>query len=635
MEKFGQYILLDKVGSGGMAELFKSKKVGIEGFERVLAIKRILPHLSSDEEFIDMFIAEAKLVARLSHKNITQVYDFGKIEQNYFIAMEYIRGKDLRGILKKCNEKNIKFPIPLAVFIAKEVASGLSYAHRQKDSSGKNLNIIHRDVSPQNILISYEGDVKVVDFGIAKAGSQSRTTTGVLKGKLSYMSPEQAWGKTIDHRSDIFAIGIVLYEMLTGERLFKGDSEINTLEKVRAAQIDPLPSSINAGLPAELEAKLLKALAREVIERYQNASDLEADLGNILFELLRADPALSLKQFMHSLFKAEIEAELKKETMMVEETISMPLEKESLAVQAAGQTAALRQREAQKPAPRIQKKQRSYGSFIGSLVAVVCLSAAGYFFWVNRDMIFSYFDGIKSSVNLKSINKGPAPQPEGRAVNISLKNGNVLSWSGYFEEEGNYCTYNPSGKFCVPKDDVAEINFASTAVPAIEPPAPAAATVQEEHKAPPVPEPRQAAEEAEGRLTVNAMPWANVYVDGKAYGTTPKTIEDLKAGSHKVRLENPNSPAWETRVNISKGQTAKVSYKFGGGGKLVINASPWGNVYLDGALKGQTPLTIEKVSGGKHRIKIAREGFIEASRDIEIREGATEQISVSLKKEGG
>ena len=222
MEKFGQYILLDKVGSGGMAELFKAKKVGIEGFERVLAIKRILPHLSSDEEFIDMFIAEAKLVALLSHKNITQVYDFGKIGQNYFIAMEYIRGKDLRGLLKRCNEKNIKFPITLAVFIAKEVASGLSYAHRQKDSMEKSLNIIHRDVSPQNILISYDGDVKVVDFGIAKAGSQSRTTTGVLKGKLSYMSPEQAWGKTIDHRSDIFAIGIVLYEMLTGERLLRG-----------------------------------------------------------------------------------------------------------------------------------------------------------------------------------------------------------------------------------------------------------------------------------------------------------------------------------------------------------------------------------------------------------------------------
>ena len=594
MEKFGQYILLDKVGSGGMAELFKAKKVGIEGFERVLAIKRILPHLSSDEEFIDMFIAEAKLVALLSHKNITQVYDFGKIGQNYFIAMEYIRGKDLRGLLKRCNEKNIKFPITLAVFIAKEVASGLSYAHRQKDSMEKSLNIIHRDVSPQNILISYDGDVKVVDFGIAKAGSQSRTTTGVLKGKLSYMSPEQAWGKTIDHRSDIFAIGIVLYEMLTGERLFKGDSEINTLEKVRAAQIDPLPSSINAGLPAELEAKLLKALAREVTERYQNASDLEADLGNILFELLRADPALSLKQFMHSLFKAEIEAEHKSESE--EKTISVPLEQETAVADLKSANAEksktpVKTRPPELKSFRVQEpaKKNVYRYVISASLAAVVLVIAGFIFW----------------------DKNPPPQ---------------------------LTTPSPVQPVAAPQPG-AEEQKTATQMPAAAPPlagneielgTPSPQTDKQQGKIQKTPE-----EENDGGLTINAMPWANVFVDGKPYGTTPKTIEDIKVGTHKVRLENPNFPAWETRVNISKGQTAKVSYKFGGGGKLVINASPWGNVYLDGALKGQTPLTIEKVSGGKHRIKIAREGFIETSRDIEISEGATKQISVSLKKEGG
>ncbi|MDP3113010.1 MAG: serine/threonine-protein kinase [Thermodesulfovibrionales bacterium] len=593
MEKFGQYILLDKVGSGGMAELFKAKKVGIEGFERVLAIKRILPHLSSDEEFIDMFIAEAKLVARLSHKNITQVYDFGKIGQNYFIAMEYISGKDLRGILKRCKEKNDKFPVFLAVFIAKEIASGLSYAHRQKDSSGKNLNIIHRDVSPQNILISYEGEVRVVDFGIAKAGSQSKTTTGVLKGKLSYMSPEQAWGKTIDHRSDIFALGIVLYEMLTGERLFKGDSEINTLEKVRAAQIDPLPSSINADLPAELETKLVRALAREVTERYQNASDLEADLGNILFELLRTDPALSLKQFMHSLFKAEIEAEHKSESE--EETISVQIEQEPAVADIKSANAKksktpVKTRPQELKSFRVQEpaKKNVYRYVISASLAVVALVIAGFIFW----------------------DKNPPPQ---------------------------LTTPPPVQPVAAPQPG-AEEQKTATQMPAAPPLAgneieqrtPSPQTDKQQGKIQKTPE-----EENYGGLTINAMPWANVFVDGKPYGTTPKTIEDIKAGSHKVRLENPNFPAWETRVNISKGQTAKVSYKFRGGGKLVINASPWGNVYLDGALKGQTPLTIEKVSGGKHRIKIAREGFIEASRDIEISEGATEQISVSLKKEGG
>lgn len=576
-----------------MAELFKSKKIGIEGFERVLAIKRILPHLSSDEEFIDMFIAEAKLVARLSHKNITQVYDFGKIGQNYFIAMEYIRGKDLRGILKRCGEKNIKFPIPLAVFIAKEVASGLSYAHRQKDSTGKNLSIIHRDVSPQNILISYEGDVKVVDFGIAKAGSQSKTTTGMLKGKLSYMSPEQAWGKTIDHRSDIFALGIVLYEMLTGERLFKGESEINTLEKVRAAQIDPLPSSITADMPAELEAKLLKALAREVIERYQNASDLEADLGSILFELLRTDPALSLRQFMHSLFKAEIDAEHKSE--IEEETISVQLEQETSAediksAEAQKSKTPVKTRPSELKSFRVQEpaKKNVYKYVIAASAAVVAIVIAGFMFWPGTS------SQPPTAAPAATMQPVAAPQPGAEEQTNAIQMPAPL--------DGNKIEQNTSS--------------------------PQTAKQQDKIQKSPV-------EENEGGLTINAMPWADVYVDGKAYGTTPKTIEDLKAGSHKVRLESPNFPPWETRVVISKGETAKVSHKFGGFGKLVVNASPWGNVYVDGSLKGQTPLTIEKVPAGKHQIKVSREGFEEFSRNVEIGEGAAEQLSVSLKKEGG
>jgi len=595
MERFGQYILLEKVGSGGMAELFKAKKLGIEGFERVLAIKRILPHLSSDEEFIDMFIAEAKLVARLSHKNITQVYDFGKIEQNYFIAMEYIRGKDLRGILKRCKEKNIKFLVPLSVFIAKEVASALSYAHRQKDSTGKNLNIIHRDVSPQNILISYEGDVKVVDFGIAKAGAHSKTTTGVLKGKLSYMSPEQAWGKPIDHRSDIFSLGIVLYEMLTGERLFRGDSEINTLERVREAKVEPPPSSINVDMPSTLEAKLLKALSKEVTERYQNASDMEADLGEILFELLHVDPTTSLKKFMHDLFKAEIEEEHKSE--MEEETINIPVEQETVAVEPKSHRA-----EATKPRPSLKtsapKKRKMYPYAIAASFVVVLIIAA-FVFWSKTPSLVGQPVGIDSQ---------QAVEPKNNAAEPNSGNTEVKSSEPLDSRANSTVVVNDKNeqRILKPQTDGQQSKMQKTAQ-----------------------------EENEGGLTINAMPWANVYIDGKPYGTTPKTIEEIKVGTHKVRLENPNFSVWETSINISRGEITKVSYKFGGFGKLVINASPWGNVYMDGALKGQTPLTIEKVSAGKHQIKVSREGFIETSKTIEMSEGTTEQISVSLKKEGG
>ena len=560
MERFGQYILLEKVASGGMAELFKAKKIGIEGFERVLAIKRILPHLSSDEEFIDMFIAEAKLVARLSHKNIAQVYDFGKTDENYFIAMEYIRGKDLRGIFKRCEGKNIKLPVALAVFIAREVASALSYAHRQKDSMGRKLNIIHRDVSPQNILVSYEGDVKVVDFGIAKAGTHSKTTTGVLKGKLSYMSPEQAWGKPIDHRSDIFSLGIVLYEMLTGERLFKGDTEINTLERVREAKVESFPSSINADLPSELDVKVLKALAKEVTDRYQDASGMEADLGDTLFKLSSPDPALSLKQFMHDLFQAEIEAEHKSEIQ--EETVSIQFAHEVIPEEMKSHRV-----ETMKTAPGLQTSapvKRELYPYVISASLVVLIIAAALMFWPRKP------------------ERTLSPVPVQPIVNT------------------------------------VEQNKSRTQIDRQQ---------SEIQKA--------ASEEGTGGLTINAIPWANVYVNGKAHGTTPQTVEDLKAGTYKVRLQNPDFPVWEIKVRISKGETAKVSHRFEGFGKVIINATPWADVYLDGTLKGQTPLTIEKVPAGKHQIKVSREGFIEYSKTFEISEGATKQFSATMKKDGG
>jgi len=581
MEKFGQYILLEKIGSGGMAELFKAKKIGIEGFERVLAIKRILPHLSSDEEFITMFIDEAKLIARLSHKNITHIYDFGRIEQNYYIAMEYIRGKDLRSALRRCHETNLKFPLPLAIFIAKEIASGLSYAHRQKDSMGQGLNIIHRDISPQNILISYDGDVKVVDFGIAKASSHSRTTTGVLKGKLSYMSPEQAWGRPIDHRSDIFSLGIVLYEMLTGERLFKGDAEINTLEKVRAARIDPLPSSFNIELSAGLEQKILKALAKETSERYQDASEMEADLGEALFELLRTDPSISLKDFMHDLFRAEIEAEHKSE--MDEETIRIQME-------AAAPAADRKKEEA------VEVKKGSPFVIPAFLAAAVLLILV-FTFW-NRNAPHPVSPKDEAAVPLSS-----RPESSG-AANKDDRTGTVSSGQVAGKEKAKPSKPGKDGQ--------------------------SAGDSRKSEKATQAP-----AEEGEGGLSINAVPWANVFITGKPYGTTPKTIEGLKAGTYQVKLENPNFPAWETKVTISKGQVANISHRFGGFGRLIVNASPWGNVYVDGALKGQTPLTIEKIPAGKHVIKIGREGFADVDRTYEISEGTTEQMSVTLKKDGG
>ncbi|MFZ5875483.1 MAG: protein kinase domain-containing protein [Nitrospirota bacterium] len=299
--QFGKYRLLHRVGHGGMAELFLAKQTGLKGFEKVLAIKKILPHLTQDAEFVSMFVNEGKLAALLTHQHIVQIFDLDHVNGVYYIAMEYVMGKDLRTVAARARERGGQVPIDLALLICSQVASGLDYAHRRKDLDGRDLNIVHRDVSPQNILVSYEGEVKLVDFGIAKvAGLGQETKTGILKGKLAYMSPEQAMGRAIDRRSDVFALGIVLYEVLTGRRLFKGDSDLSTLEAVRTANVEP-PTTFDATIPAELERVVMTALAREAGQRYQTSADFQAALEGVL-SARGGTGTMQLSQFMASLF---------------------------------------------------------------------------------------------------------------------------------------------------------------------------------------------------------------------------------------------------------------------------------------------------------------------------------------------
>jgi TonB family protein len=305
-DRFGQYELLERIASGGMAELFRARRSGVEGFQKIVAIKKILPHIADNDEFITMFADEAKVAAQLNHPNIVHIYDLGKIEAGgYFIAMEYVEGTDLRTILRTGREVGTPLPIPLAVYVASKVASALDYAHRRRDARGEELRIVHRDVSPQNILISYEGEIKLCDFGIAKADRKvSRTESGSLKGKLQYMSPEQAWGKPIDHRSDLFSLGCVLHEMLTGERLFRGDSDMTILELVRKADVPP-PSRINPDVPAALDQIVLKALAREPGDRYGTGSEMLRDLEAILYSYTPAPGSADVAIYLNRLREAK------------------------------------------------------------------------------------------------------------------------------------------------------------------------------------------------------------------------------------------------------------------------------------------------------------------------------------------
>jgi serine/threonine protein kinase len=303
---YGPYRLLERVAAGGMAEVFRAKRSGVEGFEKVVAVKRILPHLSDNKEFVEMFIDEAKMVAGLSHPNIVQIFDLGRIEKTYFIAMEYVHGRDLRTILKRAKEKGLRIPLDLSVLVISKVCSALEYAHRKKDEGGLPLKIVHRDISPQNILISFEGEVKLTDFGIAKATSKATDTDrGALRGKLLYMSPEQASGQPLDKRSDVFSLGVVFYEVITDAKPFLGTSEKGILEMVRQCRVEP-PRSLNPRVGEKLERVMMKALEKDPEARYQDASEMYRDLERVLHE--RQPPASTeLARFMEVLFEENVE----------------------------------------------------------------------------------------------------------------------------------------------------------------------------------------------------------------------------------------------------------------------------------------------------------------------------------------
>ncbi len=309
---FGKYCLLERISVGGMAEVFKAKQFGVEGFERLLAVKRILDTIAEDEVFIKMFIDEAKIAGQLNHPNIAQIFDLGQHDGSYFIALEYVSGKDLRTLWERMVDIGEGGDIFMSCHIIMKVCEALQYAHAKKDAAGNDLNIVHRDISPQNILISHEGDVKIIDFGIAKAqGKSSQTQVGILKGKFSYMSPEQVRGLHVDHRADIFSLGIVLYELLTARRLFLGDSDFDTLEKIRKVEMSP-PTLYNPHIPRELEDIVLKSLAKNSEERYQSGSEFHDALERFMRNQSSYYGAKDLAQYMKAAFVADIELERKK-----------------------------------------------------------------------------------------------------------------------------------------------------------------------------------------------------------------------------------------------------------------------------------------------------------------------------------
>ncbi|MCA9666225.1 MAG: protein kinase [Myxococcales bacterium] len=280
--EFGNYHIVRPIGGGGMAQIYLAKTEGLAGFEKYLALKVINPEYATEERFIQMLIDEAKITVGLSHVNICQVFDLGQVEGIYYISMEFVDGMDVLELVNGLHALGERLPIEAVAYIGRQICSGLHYAHSRKNKQGEPLNIVHRDISPQNILVSRNGEVKVVDFGIAKAaGMSTKTQAGVIKGKVNYMAPEQAMGQKADRRTDIFATGIVMWEMLTSQMVYNGNNVGELVAAVRKADIKA-PSTVRPEIPPQLDTIVAKALHAKAEERYQTAHELQVDLTKFL-----------------------------------------------------------------------------------------------------------------------------------------------------------------------------------------------------------------------------------------------------------------------------------------------------------------------------------------------------------------
>lgn len=418
LQKLGQYQLLEQLAQGGMAQVFKAKTVDSSGLERLVVIKRILPHISADPEYVEMLVDEAKIAVNFTHGNIAQVYDLGRVKEDYFIVMEYVDGKTLSHILKKLKHRGQNFPLDILLYCFIEVCHGLDYVHNRLGPDGNPLGVVHRDISPQNVILSYAGNIKIIDFGVAKARyKEGKTESGVLKGKFAYMSPEQARSDVIDHRSDLFSVGILIWEVATGERLFKRTTNHETVQAIQKAKFEPA-SSLRDGLPKELDKIIKKALQKSPRQRYQNGADMAADLEKLLFAINPDFKSIQAAEFIYKLFgPEEDEKELpsqifKKEVTPITGSMRVP----KVLSKSHDEEATLKEEiDFETPVRRIATghSPKMQTLWIIVIIAVIFTSAASYSYYLNK-MKHGYLilNGVESSMRVFIDDEEISPLPE-------------------------------------------------------------------------------------------------------------------------------------------------------------------------------------------------------------------------------
>jgi serine/threonine protein kinase len=521
----GKYKLVKLIASGGMAEVYLAKQAGAAGFEKLVCLKRILPHLARDKQFVEMFLNEARLAARLDHPNIVSIFDLGEANGNYFIAMEFIDGPSLRAIHKRAEERGEFLPIPELLKIVSMAAGGLQYAHDLTGPDGKPLGLVHRDISPDNVLVHRNGSAKVVDFGIAKAAnSSSQTRTGTLKGKVAYMPPEQLRGEQLDRRTDVFALGVVLYELLAGKRPWEGTSEVALIGKIMTEEPQPL-SELRTDAPPELVAIVERSLAKDRSQRYQSCHELQADLENLLVQMGQTITPARVSDFVKA-YSPETQAPAQgleyssAEIQQVEDEMNGTGAAPALvrgrgkAEERDSRTVAIASPPQRAPAPN---RGLLYG-VIAFLVIAGGGGGAGYLFFFQQSAPAPAPVAVERAT---VVEREPAKPPEPAAQPAEPAKEAPESAAQPAEPA------KPRPRHVAVADPAPVVVVRDAAKP---PPAPPAAE-------PPRPVPTVT---SRGELVLLIRPWAKVEVDGREVGITPLNEPlMLTAGDHQVRLINP------------------------------------------------------------------------------------------------
>jgi serine/threonine-protein kinase len=550
---FGKYRLVEPLASGGMADVWRAEVTGAEGVVKEVALKLVRGEHAERSDFVRMFVQEARLAARLSHANVVQVFEFDQVGGRYYIAMELVRGRHLGQVVERARERGLRLGVPRAVHVAAEVARALAYAHRLGDG-GRPLGLVHRDVSPHNVLVSFEGEVKLADFGIARAMNLGELTDpGNVKGKLAYMAPEQARGAAVDARADVFSLGVVLWELCAGRRLFARDGDAATLAAVLETEPVSPPSAWNEEVPAELDAVALGALERDPERRTRSAQELAAALSGVLLRVARAPEDVDLRAFVQRLFPDEAERAASGAPAMEPTAVRpVPVAREPVAEPSLARALEVEESETRTAASTVRAGTRRRVLVAAGLVGAAAV-AAGVVVAATRaptpPASATASSNPKATPNPTS---NPTPNPTSTSTSTPTPNPTPNP--------------NPTSTSAAAAAAAAAESAPADRSNAPQPqPQPQTALAEAPSRRPrplessPVPGrlamPRRAS--GEGLLLVHAVPWGTVHVNGVELGEAPQEVR-LPAGRHRVRITRPNQRAVDADVTVEPGRRTKL-----------------------------------------------------------------------------